>query len=300
MTALSVLALAGLTLLVPGVVVRTKAWWAGRRGPPVTQLPRDLARLLRKETVVSAVATPVFLLAPWVTLAAALAAAAVVPVLGVAGPVAFTGDIVWLAYATGLGRVARVLGALDTGSPFEGMGAARTASFAVLVEPALFLALGAGAVMAGDFSVAAALRFPVEGTAGALAWAGMAVALAVVLLVEASRMPVDDPTTHLELTMIHEVTVLDHGGPPLAAYQLAAAVELTAGLGMLSALCVPRGLDPATTAALTVAGTLVAAVGLGTLESVVSRLRMRAVPAFVAVALTAGAVAVTATLWGAR
>lgn len=291
---------AALVLVVPGLVVRTKAWWAGRRGPPVLQLGWELRRLLHKRPVVSAVATPVFEAAPWVGLAAALAGVVVVPQLGADAPLPFRGDLVWLAYTAGLGRVARVAAALDTGSPFEGMGAARTAGFAVLTEPALFLLLGAGVLVGGEPTVSGALRFVVDDPASGLVWASMAAALVVVSLVESSRMPVDDPTTHLELTMVHEVTILDHSGPALAALQLTSAVELTVGLSLLVALLLPTGLGPAAGALAAVAGVLGAAVALGTLESLVARLRMRAVPAFVGFGAAAAAAALVSTLWVPR
>lgn len=290
-------ALLAAAIVVPGIVNRTKAWWGGRRGAPILQLAWDLRRLARKTAVYSAVTTPFFRVAPWVVLACALAAAAVVPTLGVRAAFAFPGDLVWLAYVTGLGRAARLIAALDTGSPFEGMGASRGAWLAVLGEPALFLTLGAGVLIAGEPTVSAAVGFAVTTPARALVWAAMFAALVVIVQVESSRLPVDDPTTHLELTMIHEVTILDHSGPDLAALQLAAAIELTAGLSLLAGLLVPHALPAPAVTALTLVLLAALAVALGTVESLVSRLRMDALPAYVLTGMTAAATALVATLW---
>ncbi|MEQ1503545.1 MAG: NADH-quinone oxidoreductase subunit H [Myxococcota bacterium] len=284
-------------VLLPGLVVRTKSWWAGRRGPPIAQLGWDLARLARKTPVYSAVTTPLFRLAPWVVLVSAVGAALVVPVLGSASTIAFPGDFVWFVYLGGLGRMAQVLAALDTGSPFEGMGAAREASFATLVEPTTFLAFGAGILVSGSDTLSGILLHRPGSAAEWAVWGGMVVALAIVVQVESARMPIDDPTTHLELTMIHEVTILDHSGPDLAALQLAAGLRLAAGLSLWTALVLPSGSPVWAAIPVQLAGTAAAAIALGTVESLVARLRMRAIPSYILVGGSAGALAVVATLW---
>jgi formate hydrogenlyase subunit 4 len=290
-----VLTLLVLPWLVVGVVNRTRSLWSGRRGPPLFQSLSDVLRLLRKRPVYSTTTTALFRLTPYVALASTLATAAVVPVLGGGAPVEFGYDFVWLAYVWGLGRAATMLGALDTGSSFEGMGASREATFATLVEPGLFLAMGAACLTAGTSTLSGALAMPLAGGPAVVVWAASLVALLVLVQAEAARVPIDDPATHLELTMIHEVMVLDHSGPELAAIQTGAAVKLTLGLAMIAALLNPSSGVPG--AAFNVGAVLGLAVVIGTIESLVARFAMRAVPRYLGAAVVAGAIAVLATTW---
>jgi formate hydrogenlyase subunit 4 len=297
--ALHLLALLALPCVLVGVINRVKALWSGRKGPPILQLAYDLARLVRKVPVYSATTTPIFRLAPYVVLGTALASGLVVPLLGTAGPLSFAFDFVWFAYVWGLGRVALMLGALDTGSSFEGMGASREATYAAILEPALFLVAGALCLVTGQRSLAGALALHLDGGAALVVWLASIVALVIVVQVEAARMPVDDPATHLELTMIHEVMVLDHSGPELAAVQLGAAVKLTAGIGLIAALCNPWAGSArwAVAAVANVLLCLVVAVFLGSVESLVARLKLRAVPQYILAALIAGGIALLAATW---
>lgn len=291
-------ALLVLPFVLPGVIVRVKALWAGRRGPPILQPAWDALRLMRKTPVYSDVTTPVFRAAPWVLLVSSLAAALVTPLLGTAAVWSFRYDFVVLAYAWGLGRVAMMLGALDTGSAFEGMGAAREATFSTLVEPALFLVLGALCLFSHTTSLEHALALEVTGGASALAWAAAVAGLLVVLQAEAARLPVDDPTTHLELTMVHEVMVLDHSGPDLAALQVGHALKLTVGTAAVATLLNPLAGDgTAVSALLTVALSLSVAVLLGTVESLMARFKLRTVPQYLGLAIAAGVLALLAVTW---
>ncbi len=287
-----------LPILVVGVINRTKSVWSGRRGQPILQLGFDLVRLLKKRAVYSSVTTLVFRVTPWVVLATALVSGLVVPVLGAPAPLRFPFDFVFFAYVWGLGRVALMLGALDTGSSFEGMGASREATFSALLEPALFLVGGAAFVATNERSFDAVLGLRMT-SLDVFVWAFSVVALFVVVQVEAARIPVDDPTTHLELTMVHEVMILDHSGPDLAALQLGAAMKLTVGLGLIATLLNPLvGRAPAPTVALVNVGLCVAlAVVIGTVESLIARLKLRAVPQYVVVALVAASAALLATTW---
>ncbi|MGZ3423372.1 MAG: respiratory chain complex I subunit 1 family protein [Polyangiales bacterium] len=288
--------LAILPIVVVGVIQRTKSLWAGRRGQPILQLAFDVARLLRKRSVFSSVTSFVFRVAPYVVLSTAVVSGGIVPLLGVPAPLAFPFDFVWFAYVWGLGRFALMLGALDTGSAFEGMGASREATFSAILEPALFLVGGAACLATHTQSFTSVLELRCVGPDVGV-WMGAVVALFVVVQVESSRMPVDDPTTHLELTMIHEVMILDHSGPELAALQAASAIKMTVGLGLIATLLNPlvgRGSAPIVALA-NVALCLLLAVAIGTVESLVARLRMRAIPQYIAVALIAAAAALVAT-----
>ena len=294
----NVLGLLFLPLLLTGLIQRVKSLWSGRRGPPLLQPTYDVLKLFRKSPVYSATATPLFRIAPWLFLVTACASAAVVPLLGSEPIASFPFDFVWFAYVWALGRVALMLAALDTGSAFEGMGSAREATFSTVLEPVLFLVAAALCSRSGAHSLQLALRF--EAAEGSFLLTTCAVlALLVVLQVEASRMPVDDPSTHLELTMVHEVMVLDHCGADLAAIQIGSAIKLFVGSSMIAALLNPWA---ASGGALALGAQLVlsalVAVFVGTIESLVARLKLRLVPNYIALALGLGALALLLGAWG--
>ncbi len=272
-------------LLVPplllGVIVKTKAAFAGRRGAPLLQAYYDFFKLLRKGSVFSATTTWVFRAGPVVGLTTALFAALLVPLGYHRAPVAFSGDLVLFAYLLGLGRFFTMAAALDTGSSFEGMGAAREATFACLAEPALFLGLLVLAKRSASLSLSTMLGGSLSGQ-----WSGAPAALVLVLvslfiiaLAENSRIPVDDPNTHLELTMIHEVMVLDHSGPALGLIHHGAAVKLLLLGSVLVRTALPFGTGSAWGDwAVFAAGLFGFAVLVGAVESTMARLQLRHVP----------------------
>ncbi|HAJ10974.1 MAG TPA: hydrogenase [Comamonadaceae bacterium] len=277
---------AALALSLPiglvGVVNRTKSWWAGRKGPRLLQSAHDLRRLLGKHPVVSSVASPLFRIGPYVVLVCSLLAMSMAPMLGAFAPLQFSHDFVAMAYTLGLARIALMVSAMDVGSSFEGMGTAREASFSTLAEPALFLLIGSVGAATGMSSFADLMGH--LHTTPHYLWMvlPLVVALLILLQLEAARVPVDDPLTHLELTMIHEVMVLDHSGPDLAAMQYAAALKMTLYAGLIAALLNP--FDPLTEPALAIAVAvllmLAVAVVVGCFESLMARLPMRAVPRY--------------------
>ena len=294
----SLAALAVMPFLLSGVIVRVKALWSGRKGPPIFQLYFDVLRLLRKSSVYSTTTTPVFRIAPWVLLVTTLGSAAIAPLLGSFPLASFPYDFVWLAYAWGLGRVATMLAALDTGSSFEGMGAAREATFSTLIEPALFLVVGALCLVTRTHTLHEALAPHLGGGAAIAVWACAIVALTIVLQVETARMPIDDPTTHLELTMVHEVMVLDHSGRELAVIQTAAALKLFVGTAIIATLLNPwAGTGSWRAMAMNLVLCVAVAVAIGTLESLIARLKLRTVPQYIVVALSSGVIALLATAW---
>ncbi len=281
------LALALAPLLV-GIIHRTKAVVAGRRGQPLLQLYYDLRKLLGKGAVYSRTTTWVFLLSPLVGLAAVLVALVIVPLGGVPGLLAFPGDLVLMAYLLGLMRFCTVLSALDTGSSFEGMGASREVCFSALAEPALLLGLAALAVRAHSLSLSglyAAVTSEAMLDHSGPAILLVAASLLVVFLTENARLPVDDPNTHLELTMIHEVMVLDHSGPDFAFIQYGAALKLWVIGALLVGIVVPvRSGWAALDLACGLAGMGALAVVVGLVESSMARLRLVRVPQFVVAA----------------
>jgi len=221
-TLLNILLLLLIAAAIPGVVNRIRALLAGRKGVRFTQHLSNVALLLRKGTVYSSTATTLFRAAPAVYLGSALTALLFIPVGDLHAPLSFRGDVIGFAYTLALGRFFLILAALDTGSPFEGMGASREALYGALVEPALMLALATLALLFGYTSFeeifSAARQFDVQLTIILLLLAYLLIKL---LFVEAGRIPVDDPHTHLELTMIHEVMCLDYCGVDLALIQMA-------------------------------------------------------------------------------
>jgi formate hydrogenlyase subunit 4 len=267
--------------LLLGVIGKTKALFAGRVGPPLLQPYYDLIKLLRKGSVISTTTTWVFRAGPVVGLVTAVLAVLLIPLANSSAPISFTGDLILLAYLLGLGRFFTASAALDTGSSFEGMGAAREVTFACLAEPAFFLGLLVLAKLSGSLQLATML-----GTSLAPHWLTTGASLAlvllswfIVLLAENSRIPFDDPNTHLELTMIHEVMVLDHSGPALGMILYGAALKLF----IFGALVVRLALPLATGSALLdwpvfVGGMLVFAVAIGVVESTMARLRLTHVP----------------------
>ncbi|HEV8323161.1 MAG TPA: NADH-quinone oxidoreductase subunit H [Myxococcota bacterium] len=267
--------------LLLGVVNRTKALFAGRRGAPLLQPWLDLWRLWRKGTVFSPTTTWIFRAAPVVAVATALCAALFVPLAGQTPPLSFAGDLVFVAYLFALGRFFTIAAALDTGSAFEGMGGAREATFSALAEPALFLGLLVLVRRSGSLSLAAMLGpgLAASWTAAGASLLAVLVSLVVVLLAESSRIPFDDPNTHLELTMIHEVMVLDHSGPTLGMALYGAAVKMFVLGALVVRLALPFSLGgPWADWAVFLAGLLALAVLVGVVESVMARLRLTQVP----------------------
>ena len=260
--------------LLPGIINKVKAWVAGRQGPPVLQLYYDLARLWRKGVVLSTLASPAFVVAPAVAWVALSGATMLVP-LGPAGAgLSFRGDVLLMIYLLALARFCTAWAALETGSAFEGMGAAREVSYAVLSEAAIFAAMLSLSVQTGSVSLPAMLG-PVSGAGTVLLAAG----LFTVLLAENCRVPFDDPNTHLELTMIHEAMVLDHSGPPLAVILHGASMKLLLFSVILTEAVLPMtGLPPLVAAGVLLAGVLAVTLGVGLTESLLARFAFRRVP----------------------
>lgn len=260
--------------LLPGIINKVKAWVAGRRGPPVLQLYYDLGRLWRKGVVLSTLASPGFVAGPAVAWVALAGAALLLPLGPFGGGLSFRGDMLLLIYLLALARFCTAWAALETGSAFEGMGAAREVSYAVLAEAAIITAMLSLCVQTGSTSLVTMLS-PSAGAGAVLLAAG----LFVVLLAENCRVPFDDPNTHLELTMIHEVMVLDHSGPPLAAILHGAAMKLLLFSLLLTEAVLPIGnLSPLAGAGALIGGVLAVTVGVGLVESLLARLAFRRVP----------------------
>jgi formate hydrogenlyase subunit 4 len=267
--------------LLVAIINRTKAIVAGRIGQPLLQPYYDVWKLLRKGAVYSRTTTWVFRAGPVVGLSAMLVVLTFLPFGGTPALLAFPGDLILFAYLLGLVRFFTVIAALDTGSSFEGMGASREVTFSALAEPTLFLGLAAVARHTGTFSLSSMFLgvTPESWMQIGPALVLLAVAFLVVFLTENARIPVDDPTTHLELTMIHEVMVLDHGGPDFAFILYGSALKLWLLGALLVGILVPvrsgaLWVDMAAAAA----GMVGLAVVVGLIESSMARLRLLRVP----------------------
>ena len=271
--------------VLPGVILKVKALFAGKTGPPLLIRWYTLIKLLRKGSVYSDSTGFVFRLGPVAGCATALLALLFFPFAGLPPLLSFNGDIIVVLYALGLGRFCTVLAALDTASPFEGMGAAREVFFASLAEIGLFVVLilfhrmGGGLSLAGWFAGPQAISL--AGTQGALLLL-VIVALFLLLLAENSRVPVDDPATHLELTMIHEVMILDHSGPDLALIEFGAHCRLLFSACLVASLLRPTLAAGPLANGLVFVGLLVLVyAAVGVTESITARLRMNLVPKFI-------------------
>ena len=267
--------------LLRGVINKTKAFFAGRQGPPLLQPYYDLAKLLQKGAVYSETTSWVFLSGPVAGLAICILCLFFLPFGNLPACVSFQGDLILVVYLLGLMRFLTVLAAMDTGSAFEGMGASREMTFSALAEPTMLFGLAAAARRAGSFSLTPMLH---EITSGV--WQTSAPTLALVLaglflvfLAENSRIPVDDPTTHLELTMIHEVMILDHGGVDLGFIEYASSLKMWILGSLIVGLAVPVRSGMLVVDLLAIfAGMIGLAVLVGIIESTMARFRMVLVP----------------------
>ncbi|MEV7970663.1 NADH-quinone oxidoreductase subunit H [Sphaerisporangium sp. NPDC088356] len=233
--------------LLAGLMRQVRARLEGRAGAGVGQAWRDLRKLSRKEAITPHGTGWVFRMAPLVLAGTALVVAAVVPLVTTRSPFDGVADLFAVAALLALGSVALALGGLDTGTAFGGMGASREVTVLALVEPTILLSVFALSVRAGSTNlgviVTSALRNPLAVISPVSLLA--AVALAVVTMAETGRIPVDNPSTHLELTMIHEAMTLEYAGPDLALIEWASAMRLSVLLGLLGSLFVPWGIATA-------------------------------------------------------
>jgi formate hydrogenlyase subunit 4 len=201
------------SLFFTGIIIRTKSITSGRKGPGIFQPLKDVIRLFKKGAVYSKTTSFIFQIAPSIYFASIIMAIMCIPMGEYRGIISFEGDFVFFAYVLGAGKFFSIISALDTGSSFEGMGASREALFSMFVEPAFFILMGSFALLSGHTSfheIFASLHFGsyISYILGILA----TFVLVMITMVENSRMPIDDPKTHLELTMVHEVMILDNSG----------------------------------------------------------------------------------------
>jgi formate hydrogenlyase subunit 4 len=286
--------------LLLGIIQKTKAAFAGRKGPPLLQPYFDIWKLLQKGGVYSRTTTWIFRAGPIVSLSTAVVVGMLLPLATARAPIGFMGDVLVAAYLLGLGRFFTMLAALDTGSSFEAMGASREAAFSTLAEPALLLTFAVACLPTQSVSLSDVLSVvAADGHGFHPAVLAAAASLFIVLLAENSRIPVDDPNTHLELTMVHEVMVLDHSGPDFAFILYGSAVKLFVFGAMLVHFLVPFAPELRWSGvAWLLGGVFAVAVAVGVVESVMARLRLQRVPQFLFGASVLAAIGLLALLHG--
>jgi formate hydrogenlyase subunit 4 len=257
-----------------GIILRTRSWTAGRKGPGIMQPVKDVIRQFRKGTIYSETTSIVFRIAPVVYLASVLMAILIVPFGSFPGLISFDGDFIFFAYLLALGKFFNIISAMDTGSSFEGMGASREALFSMFAEPAFFILMGSFALLTGNTSFHALfqnlhLHSSITYALGAMA----SFVLIMIAMIENSRMPVDDPKTHLELTMIHEVMVLDNSGFDLGLIMTAGYLKF-AMYGAIIANLFMGGASLAVSLGIFVGTQIIFAMLVGLIESFMARFRM--------------------------
>ncbi|MBC2710280.1 MAG: NADH-quinone oxidoreductase subunit H [Desulfosarcina sp.] len=283
--------------LFAGVIFKVKAFFGGRKGSPVLINYYTLIKLFKKGSVYSTSTTFIFKLGPVVSLGAAATALLFLPIAGHAPVLSFNGDVIFVLYLLGLARFFTIAAAMDTASPFEGMGAAREAYFPIFCEASMFMILILFYRLTGDLNFAAYFSggqpFGFWQTAGS-PMLFVVIAFFIILLTENARVPVDDPATHLELTMIHEVMVLDHSGPDFGFIEMGAFLKMFFYSSIVARLIFPFELgNAALNLALFSLGVLIVYMTVGVTESIMARYRMDRVPKFV---LTSFALAFFATV----
>ncbi|MFF0474814.1 respiratory chain complex I subunit 1 family protein [Streptomyces sp. NPDC004284] len=237
--------------LLAGLMRQVRARLEGRAGAGVLQPWRDIRKLLRRESIRPVGTGPAFRTAPALLVATTLVVGSLVPLLSTDTPVAGRADLILVVALLALGTVTLALAGLDTGTAFGGMGASREMTIAALVEPTLLMAVFALSTPAGTTNLPAIVADVVHDPSRLASPAGLlaAAALAVAVLAETGRLPLDNPSTHLELTMVHEAMVLEYAGRDLALVELGAQMRLTVLLGLLAALFAPWGIATTASAA---------------------------------------------------
>lgn len=295
---LSLVGLAAALILSPflrSIINRTKAHFAGRHGQVMLQPYFELHKLFRKSSVYSRTTTWIFKASPVVEMTTVFTALCMIPLGGNPALIHFNGDLLLFVYLLGLGRFCTILGAMDTGSSFEGMGASREAFFSALAEPSLLIGLGGIAAITHSLSLSemyGRLNLLMLESPMAPALVFILFAFLIIFLTENARIPVDDPTTHLELTMIHEVMILDHSGFDLGLIEYAGSLKLWVLGLLLTGLILPLHTgSPWLNLGLAVGPLFLLAVCVGIIESTMARYKLIRIPQLLVIAF------VLAALW---
>ncbi len=270
-----------------GVILRVKSIWAGRQGPSVFQPFNDFIKLLKKGEVISTTGTFITQIAPSISVVSLITASLLLPIGFSSGIIGFRGDFILFIYLFALSKFFMILNAFDSGSSFQGMGASRDAVFTALIEPAFFIIFASISLITGYHSFADILMIYYSGKSWTIIIIVLtASALFIMLIVEGCRVPFDDPATHLELTMIHEVMILDTSGINLAYSQYASNLKMFLIASLISTLVIHPGINVILSGVLYVGIIFFIAVIVGAIESLRPRRRMIHNPDFVMIMLS--------------
>jgi formate hydrogenlyase subunit 4 len=283
--------------LLTGLVRKVKARLTRRQGPPLIQPYLDLARLMRKEVVLAESSSWLFRVAPYLIFAATWYAAALIPTFATGLMFSWSADLIAIIALLGSARFFLALAGMDVGTSFGGIGSSREMMIASLAEPAMIMIVFSLALLAGSTQLSVVAGYMLSPSVGLRVTLGLAlIALIMVALAENARIPVDNPATHLELTMVHEAMVLEYSGRHLAVIELASSLKLLLYVSLIACLFAPWGLAPvgagplahAIGAAIYIAKLAVAGVMLGIFEIVVAKMRIFRVSEFLSAALMLG------------
>jgi formate hydrogenlyase subunit 4 len=278
---LSIILILFTSVFITGIIIRTKSIVSGRKGPDILQPVKDVIRLFRKGTIYSETTSVIFRIAPVIYFSSVLMACLVIPFGASKGVISFDGDFIFFAYILALGKFFSIISAMDTGSSFEGMGASREALYSMFAEPAFFILIGSFALLTGSTSFYKIFSSLHLGSSITYMLGGMAAfVLLMIAMIENSRMPIDDPKTHLELTMVHEVMILDNSGFDLGLI-LSAGYLKFAMYGAIIADLFLGTLGFGWALALFLFIQILFAVLIGLIESFMARFRMSHNPQFI-------------------
>jgi formate hydrogenlyase subunit 4 len=286
--------------LLTGFVRKVKARLLRRQGPPLIQPYRDLARLLRKEVVLADNASWLFRVSPYLIFAATWVAASLVPTFRTGLLFSWSADLIAIIALLGSARFFLALAGLDVGTSFGGIGSSREVMIASLAEPAMIMIVFTVALIAGSTQLSTMATFLVSSQVGLRVSLGLAlIALIMVAIAENARIPVDNPATHLELTMVHEAMVLEYSGRHLALIELSASLKLLLYVSLIACLFAPWGLMPPDGGIALLAIGVVAYIAklaaggflLALFETSIAKMRVFRVPEFMGAALMLGLLA---------
>lgn len=279
---LNIIILLFLPFLMLGAIKKTKTFWAGKKGPSIFQPLYDFIRLIKKDFVISDTTSVVFKIAPIINLAGVLFAGLFVPLANGEEIINTQAGLIIFAYTLGLGKFFSLISAMDTGSSFEGMGASREACFTSIVEPAFFMTIASIMALSGNYTFESLSNIlTTAGNYGTLIIIFAVLVLFMMILIEGSRVPVDDPETHLELTMIHEVMILDNSGSDLALFSWANSIKMLLLSSLIAKMVIPSTIDGWLAMIFYILLMLVISILIGTIESGMARIRMSHIFEFV-------------------
>ncbi len=279
---INILILLIMPFLVLGIIKKTKAFWGGRKGVSLLQTLYDFIKLIKKSRVISHTTSWIFDFSPIIVFVTTLFAGLFAPILCGNSIINVEAGFIIFSYIFGLGKFFALISAMHTGSSFEGMGASREACFTTIIEPAFFVILASIIALSGNYnfnSISSIIHS--TGFYGILIVIIAVFAIGIMLLMEGARVPVDDPDTHLELTMLHEVMILDNSGIDLALLTWASGIKIIILMSLIANLIIPAGLPFTLSAILFFSILFILAVIIGTIESAIARFRMTHIFEFV-------------------